>query len=79
MPEKFKSTIACYPTLNELKAELVKAQKESVSFLSEISVDFTSRKNSFLRLSENTKQEKRHYEDHINQIKNNLIQAGNIK
>jgi len=79
MPEKLKSTIACYPTLKELRDELVKAQKEGVAFLSEISVDFTSRKNSFLRLSENTKQEKTHYEDHINQIKNNLIQAGNIK
>jgi uncharacterized protein YndB with AHSA1/START domain len=79
MPEKLKSTIACYPTLKELRSELVRAQKEGVAFLSEISVDFTSRKNSFLRLSENTKQEKAHYEDHINQIKNNLIQAGNIK
>jgi uncharacterized protein YndB with AHSA1/START domain len=78
IPEKIKSVITSHASLHELRAELDKVQKENVAFLSEISVEFTSRKNSFMRLSENTKKEHMHYKDHVEQIKNNLKQAKNI-
>jgi len=78
IPEKIKSVIACHSSLQELRAELENVQNENVAFLSEISVDFTARKNSFMRLSENTKMETLHYKDHIEQIKNNLKKAENI-
>jgi hypothetical protein len=78
IPEKIKSIVNSYPSLLELREELKAVQKENVALLSEISVEFTSRKNRFMHLSENTKKEELHYNDHLEQIKNNLKKAENI-
>ena len=78
MPEKSKSVIASYPAMYQLCDELRKVRKENIAFLSEIPLIFTTRKCSFMRLSENVKQEQAHYVEHVEQIKTILEKAANI-
>lgn len=69
---RIRAVLTCYPTLDELLNELRCSLKETVASIAFIDPSFTNRKASYRRLVNDLLGYSRHFEEHIQQIVENI-------
>jgi uncharacterized protein YndB with AHSA1/START domain len=72
---RIRATLAAYPSLDDLVAELHRSLKETVASVAFIDPGFTRRKASYWRLGTELLGGNKHIEEHIIQIENNIHAA----
>lgn len=76
---RIRATLTSYPKVDDLIAELRRSFKETVASVAFLNQDFTRRKASYWRLGTELKGKENHFQEHIQQIENNIKIARSIK
>lgn len=77
---RIKALLSLYPTVEDLTAELVHRQRETVGILRELPAEFVNRKGSFVRLANGLNLDySKHYKERLDKIKESLEKAENVR
>jgi len=72
---RIRATLASYPTMDDLVAELRRSLKETVASIAFLDQNFTRRKASYWRLGMELLGGSKHFREHIQQIEDNVQAA----
>jgi hypothetical protein len=72
---RIRATLAAYPHVSDLMAELRRSLKETVASVAFIDPEFTNRKASYWRLGTALLGAPKHIQEHIQQIEDNIRTA----
>jgi uncharacterized protein YndB with AHSA1/START domain len=76
---RIRATLTSYPKVDDLIAELRRSLKETVASVAFLNQDFTRRKASYWRLGTELMGKDNHFQEHIQQIENNIKLARSVK
>ena len=80
VPARIKMLTAVYPTMDELFGKLKQAQNELVALINAVPADVTGRKTGLLKLAFTYLFDiNLHYREHLNQLKETLEQAADVR